>query len=207
MEFEEQMKNENNAVMMEEGTEERKSKAKAAMKQKGSLADEIRLKNGEDRTKEEKMWVSMDVIINPEKYSHVSEVEAEEMKFDPDYSIKFEPNDINRLLNLPSQIQLALPFLYTPLEIKAHELLTKYTQERGEAYFKREDAKSQDEEADDKSRKISPEQAKAAERQLNVLLKERRSAEARSLTTTEMNEEQVGVFTQFLYYSYFLFFF
>ncbi|GMH66094.1 hypothetical protein TL16_g04355 [Triparma laevis f. inornata] len=191
VEFEEQMKNENNAMMIDEGTEERKNKAKAALTKKGSLADEIRLKQSEDRNKEEKAWVSMDVILNPEKYSHVSEVEAEEMKFDPDYSINFGVNDIKRLLNLPPQIQLALPFLYTPLEIKAHLLLTKYCHEQGEAYFREMDATSQDDlDARERNKKMSPEQQREAERQLNVLLKERRSSEARSTSAFELTAEQ-----------------
>ena len=190
MEFEEQMKNESNAVILEEGTEERRARTKEAMKKKGSLADEIRLKNGEDRTKEEKQWVSMDVILNPDKYSHVSEIEAEEMKFDPDYSIKFEVHDIKRLLSLPPQIQLALPFLYTSIEIRAHQLLTKFTHEQGEQYFKNKDLKSQDLKDSHKNRKLSPEQAREAERKLNVLMKERRVAETRSLPLSEQSEEQ-----------------
>ncbi|GMH74329.1 hypothetical protein TrST_g7101 [Triparma strigata] len=191
VEFEEQMKNENNAMMIDEGTEERKNKAKAALTKKGSLADEIRLKQSEDRNKEEKAWVSMDVILNPEKYSHVSEVEAEEMKFDPDYSINFGVNDIKRLLDLPPQIQLALPFLYTSLEIQAHLLLTKYSHEQGEAYFREMDATSQDDlDARDRNKKMSPEQQREAERQLNVLLKDRRSSEARSTSAAELTAEQ-----------------
>ena len=107
MEFEEQMKSEEGASVVMEGTEEHKKKAQEAMKKKGSVADAIRLKSGEERSKEEKMWVSMDVVLNPDKYSHVSEIEAEEMKFDPDCSIKFSIEDIKRMLNLPPQIQVS----------------------------------------------------------------------------------------------------
>jgi hypothetical protein len=123
----------------------------------------------------------------------VSEVEAEEMKFDPDYSIKFNVGDIKRLLALPPQIQLALPFLYSNVEVKAHELLTRFTMEQGEKYFLEKDKATQDEEVKQDGKGLTAEQQREAERQLNVLLKERRCAEARSLPKEEQSEEQVRV--------------
>ena len=189
VEFEEQMKNENNAVSMDDGTEEKRKRAKESMKH-GNLGDEVRLKNSEDRNKEEKMWVGMDVIVNPDKYSHVSEVEAEEMKFDPDYGIKLELKDIKRLLALPAQIQLALPFLYSPLEVKCHQLLTKFTMEQGESYFQEKDKATQDADVKHDEGGLTPEQQREAERQLNVLLKERRCADTRSLPKQERDDEQ-----------------
>jgi len=133
----------------------------------------------------------MDVILNPDKYSHVSEIEAEEMKFDPDYAINFTIEDIQRMLNLPPQIQLALPFLYTPLEMKAHQLLMKYSVEQGEDYFKDLDSKSQDIEVEgDGKGKLTSKQQREAAFQLNCLLKERKCSDIRSTSINEMDDEQ-----------------
>ena len=40
------------------------------------------------RSEEEKAWVALDVLVNPYKYAHVSEAEAEEMKHDEGYKVK-----------------------------------------------------------------------------------------------------------------------
>jgi hypothetical protein len=50
--------------------------------------NQIRHTPSVQRTKEEKRWVSMDVLLNPELYAHVTEVEAEEMKFDEEYEVR-----------------------------------------------------------------------------------------------------------------------
>jgi G3E family GTPase len=45
------------------------------------------------RSRDEKRWVSMDVLVNPNLYGHVSEIEAEEMKFDDTYEVGYHPKD------------------------------------------------------------------------------------------------------------------
>ena len=60
-------------------------RAAAAASGMDSLQGRIRLKASTDRTVDEKHWVALDLLINPKRYDHVSEAEAEDIKFDPAY--------------------------------------------------------------------------------------------------------------------------
>lgn len=100
-----------------------------------SLVDKIRLKESEIRTKDERQFVGLDLILHPEEYIHLSTVEIEQMQFDSDYHCTLGKSDIERILKLPEAINLALPFLHTPEEINAHRLLNKFLRNMDEAFF------------------------------------------------------------------------
>lgn len=103
------------------------------------IADRIRQKSSMKRTLEEKQWVALDSRICLSNYDKVPEREMEEMKFDKDYQTDLLKQDLNRILTLPARIELALPFLKSQAEVKAHELLRKYTFGDGEEEFKSRD--------------------------------------------------------------------
>lgn len=86
----------------------------------------LRLKDFDLRTKDERKYVGMDLILNPEAYLHISMVEAEQMRFDNDYQCDLAKTDLERIKNLPEQISLAMPFLHTPSEVTAHRLFNKF---------------------------------------------------------------------------------
>eukprot|EP00981_Chlorochromonas_danica_P003055 scaffold607_cov160-Ochromonas_danica.AAC.28 len=100
-----------------------------------SLVDKIRLKESEIRTKDERQFVGLDLILHPEEYIHLSAVEIEQMQFDSDYHCTLGKSDIERILKLPEAVNLALPFLHTPEEINAHRLLNKFLRNMDEAFF------------------------------------------------------------------------
>lgn len=104
----------------------------------------VRAKHHRDRSAEEKRWVALDAVVNPTLYHHVTRKEAEEMRWDALYYTHFEGEDISRILELPAQVQLALPFLHTPGEIEAHEILGRYTLGIKADHFLRQDRHSQD---------------------------------------------------------------
>jgi len=99
----------------------------------------VRLKDFDLRTKDERKFVGMDLILNPEAYLHVSMVEAEQMRFDDDYQCDLAKTDLTRIMNLPEQINLALPFLHTPSEVVAHRLFNKFTRGLTDAEFASKD--------------------------------------------------------------------
>ena len=82
-----------------------------------------------ERSRDEKRWVALDCLINPIAYGHVSEQEAEEMKYDADYAPTLPPEDIERILALPRVLQLALPFLLVSRRSRP-TALCMYTHER-----------------------------------------------------------------------------
>ncbi|RYH22833.1 hypothetical protein EON65_18680 [archaeon] len=104
-----------------------------------SLVDKVRLKESEIRTKDERQFVGLDLILNPEQYIHLSNIEIEQMQFDMDYHSTLAKSDIERLLKLPEQVNLALPFLHTPEEINAHRLLNKFMRNFDDSYFRNSD--------------------------------------------------------------------
>lgn len=109
-----------------------------------SAAERIRLTYHQDRNADEKRWVALDAVINPQLYHHVTVNEAEEMRWDTLYYTTLNREDILRVLSLPHEIELALPFLHTPDEIIAHELLGRYTHGIRADHFSRKDKLSQD---------------------------------------------------------------
>ena len=101
--------------------------------------DEVRAKDFELRTKDERKFVGIDLVMNPEAYLHVSMVEAEQMRFDEDYQCEMTKADLDRINGLPEQIQLAMPFLHTVLEVEAHRLLNFFWREKDDAFFIKKD--------------------------------------------------------------------
>lgn len=71
-------------------------------------------------------------------------MENEELRLNDEYKTDVQAEDVNRILGLPREIQLALPHLKSASEVEAHRLLTTYTLEHGEAEFAEADEKSQD---------------------------------------------------------------
>lgn len=66
----------------------------------------------------------MDIFV-PE-----SEEQLLELQFSDEYTTDLQADDVIRILQLPEEIQLALPHLRSRAEIDAHKLLTKYTHGR-----------------------------------------------------------------------------
>lgn len=109
-----------------------------------SVVARVRATSHRNRTPDEKRWVALDAVLNPGLYHHVTLAEAEEMRWDALYYTKLDREDVRRVLSLPPQIQLALPFLHTPDEVAAHELLTRYSHGMNADHFARLDKDSQD---------------------------------------------------------------
>ncbi|CAM9129624.1 unnamed protein product, partial [Hapterophycus canaliculatus] len=96
------------------------------------------------RTHDEKSWVALDAVVNPQLYHHVTLAEAEEMRWDALYYTRLDREDVLRIMSLPPQVQLALPFLHTPSEVAAHELLMRYSLGMNAEHFAQLDKNSQD---------------------------------------------------------------
>ena len=88
--------------------------------------DKVRMTDSDLRTKEERQFVAIDLVLYPEAYLHLSVAEAEQMQFDSDYSCPLSKVDIERIMKLPEQVNLALPFLSTADEINVHKLVNKF---------------------------------------------------------------------------------
>lgn len=71
-------------------------------------------------------------------------METEELQLCDDYKTELRAEDVERILGLPREIQLALPHLKSAPEVEAHKLLTTYTLEYGEVEFAKADEQSQD---------------------------------------------------------------
>jgi len=112
---------------------------RAADGEKFDAVDDVRTKDYELRTKDERRFVGLDLVMNPEAYLHVSMVEAEQMRFDEDYQCELLKSDLDRINNLPEQINLAMPFLHTPKEVEAHRLLNFYWRNKDDAFFRNKD--------------------------------------------------------------------
>lgn len=100
-----------------------------------ALLDKVRLKESEIRTKDERQFVGIDLIMNPDQYLHLSTIEAEQMAFDEDYQCHLSRPDLERIMKLPEAINLALPFLHTAEEINAHRLVNMFYRQRDDTYF------------------------------------------------------------------------
>lgn len=109
-----------------------------------TAAARIRAMHHRSRVADEKRWVALDAVLNPHLYHHVTLGDAEEMRWDTLYYTRLDREDITRLLSLPVLVQLALPFLHTPDEVAAHELLGRYTLGLSADHFSRLDSTSQD---------------------------------------------------------------
>jgi hypothetical protein len=69
-----------------------------------SLIDKVRVKTSELRTKQERQFVGIDIVIHPEAYAHISLIEAEQMQFDKDYQCNLAKSDLERIEKLPEQV-------------------------------------------------------------------------------------------------------
>ena len=132
------------------------------------------------------------------------------MKYDSDYAPTLPPEDIERILALPRVLQLALPFLFSDVEIEAHRLLCMYTHEEGEAHFRSLDKTGRVLEGGLHARRVTSvdnedplrreststpsnrsygAQAKSAAL-LDIVLRERRLSRLRSMQAIELTEDE-----------------
>ena len=100
----------------------------------------VRSKRHDLLTDEEKEWVCLDYSINPQLYERKSVSIVAGGR--PEGTPIVAPKVVRKILNLPELIQLALPFLKSPEEVRAHFLINKYTLGRGELYFRAVDIAS-----------------------------------------------------------------
>lgn len=155
-----------------------------------SVAAKIRHKTSSSRTPDEKHWVALDVLVNPTAYSHVTEMEAEEMKFDPDYVPRLRASDVVRILKLPRQLQLALPFLFSADEIDAHRLICEYTYEEGEARQKLLDSATYSSQMTDcEDPKVAP-LITSAQHRLDLVLRQKSLSRIRTKMRDELTVEE-----------------
>ena len=133
----EEMNEQQGAASRGEERKEREAKLKAmqadakenAEENKVGSVEEVRKKDFELRTKDERKFCGIDLVVHQEAYLHVSMVEAEQMRFDEDYNCELTKQDIDRIHQLPEQINLAMPFIHTFEELEAHRLINLF--ERG----------------------------------------------------------------------------
>lgn len=104
-----------------------------------SAIERIRLKNLAYHTKDEKLFMSLDLIIDPWAYSNLTPAEIEIMKNDILYRSDLTVADLERIDKLPPLISIALPFLLTSQEIEAHRLLNKYKRDLDDEVFLKKD--------------------------------------------------------------------
>lgn len=83
----------------------------------------VRRKDHELRTKDERQFVGIDLVLHPDAYKHVSIVEAEQMQFDDDYQCELTAENIRRIANMSPEVSLALPFLRSKVELNCHRLI------------------------------------------------------------------------------------
>jgi hypothetical protein len=58
---------------------------------------QVRHTASSQRSREEKQWVAMDVLVNPQCYTHVTEIEADEMRFDDDYEVTAQKKGVGEV--------------------------------------------------------------------------------------------------------------
>ncbi|GLE03095.1 hypothetical protein PINS_up011974 [Pythium insidiosum] len=105
------------------------------------VAEQIRHKKHSERTAEEKEWVALDFSLNfAYYYKHVNADEVDIIQRHPDYqTCKLTKDQLKRLLELPARNCLAVAFISSTEELRAHALLRKYTFGDGEEEFERLD--------------------------------------------------------------------
>lgn len=91
------------------------------------------------RSRDDRLFIAMDIQLYPEYYKSLSTTEMEEMKFDPGYKCDLDVTDLQRILKLPENVALAMPFLYTLEEVTFHRLINTYYRSKDENYFKKAD--------------------------------------------------------------------
>lgn len=103
----------------------------------------IRIKDFELRTKDERVFIGFDIIMNPELYQHLTDIDREQMRFDKNYHSELSKSDLERILKLPSQISLVLPFLHSFEEIEAHRILNFFYRQLTDKVFQEKDYSSE----------------------------------------------------------------
>ena len=91
-----------------------------------TLIDRVRLKGLQHQSKDERLFTSLDLVMNPWCYSTLTEDDLAVMEVDVDYHSDLTLADLQRIDRLPVLISLALPFLHSKKEVEAHRLLNKY---------------------------------------------------------------------------------
>jgi hypothetical protein len=142
-----ELSDQQNAASRSEDRKEREAKQialqqdarESATEEKLNMVDEIRKKDFELRSKDERKFVGIDLVMNPEAYLHVSMVEAEQMRFDEDYNCELSKADVERIYKLPENVNLALPFIHTFEELEAHRLINLYERGLDNGVFKLRD--------------------------------------------------------------------
>ncbi|KAG5177550.1 hypothetical protein JKP88DRAFT_281884 [Tribonema minus] len=92
----------------------------------GNVGSIVRSKPSYERTAAEKAWVGLDHMLHPQLYSHLTEAQEEELEVDEDYRPIVPVSVAERIIRLDPRVNVALPFLRSPAELKAHELFAKY---------------------------------------------------------------------------------
>eukprot|EP00947_MAST-08B_sp_MAST-8B-sp1_P000928 g928.t1 len=105
-----------------------------------SLRARTRRKAADSRTDDEKAWVSYDLLLNPDEYMDLDDADLEVYKYDEKYKCNLPLEALQRVVALPEALNLAMPFLRSADEIRAHQLIQKYTFERGHARLRERDA-------------------------------------------------------------------
>ena len=108
------------------------------------FAQSIRDKDPQIRSRDERRFIGIDIILNPQAYASLSITEAEEMQFDPDYQCELTKLKLQKIVHLPENICLAAPFLHSQLEFDVHRILNKILKGYDDEYFRDVDAKSGD---------------------------------------------------------------
>lgn len=103
------------------------------------LASRTRKKPLDLRTKEDRKFIAIDLILHPEEYLEINVTEAEEMQFDPDYQCELKKSDLERIEKLPELIALAMPFLHSKSEVSVHRLMNIYYRDKDDAYYEKKD--------------------------------------------------------------------
>lgn len=102
----------------------------------------IRHKTPESRTVDEQKWVSVDHLIYPSMYpQEIASTGTDYFIIDPTNDLRLSMESVKRIIKLPEQIQLALPFIRDTMELECHRLWNTITRGRGEDYFRRLDQK------------------------------------------------------------------
>lgn len=90
---------------------------------------QIRCKPSYQGSMEEKQWVGLDMLVNPEMYKSLCALKHKAVRLDDAYRTDLGAADVSRILELPHDILKSLPYQESPSEIRAHELLMTYTHE------------------------------------------------------------------------------
>lgn len=107
------------------------------------LVRAARAKDPDLRSRNERRFIGLDVIMNPGSYEHVTIVEAEQMQFDEDYQWELTAEGIERIDKLSPYVNLALPFLRSGKELEAHMILNMFKRNIGDDVLEERDHNNQ----------------------------------------------------------------